>query len=127
MMMLLGMISSRRSAGTRCRRQRFRNAIATAFLASSWPTMYLSSSATICCGVSSSIQGASSTAGTSSASGCFNGVIDMHSIQFQNGYVAIGEDADVGGDLETPPDDVRGRQLSVILQRASRRQRIGAP
>ena len=48
MMMLLGRISSRSSSSTCWRRQRLRSAMATAFLASFCPTMYLSSSATIC-------------------------------------------------------------------------------
>jgi len=39
MMMLFGMISSRISSGAWARRQRFRIAIATAFLAASCPTM----------------------------------------------------------------------------------------
>src|SRR5690606_15998860 len=55
MMMLLGTISSRSSSSTRCRRQRLRRAMATAFLAASCPTMYLSSSATTWRGVSSSL------------------------------------------------------------------------
>jgi hypothetical protein len=38
-MMLLGEISSRIGSGARCRRHRLRSAIATAFLASAWPTM----------------------------------------------------------------------------------------
>src|SRR5689334_20250210 len=52
-MMLLGEISSRMPSGACCRRQRFRSAIATAFFASACPTMYRSSSATICFGVRS--------------------------------------------------------------------------
>ena len=39
-----------------CRRERFRNAIATARLALAWPTTYLSSSATISRGVSESME-----------------------------------------------------------------------
>jgi len=39
MMMLLGRISSRMSSGAWALRQRFRTAMATAFLAASWPTM----------------------------------------------------------------------------------------
>ena len=51
---LLGAISCLISSSTRCRRHRLRSTMATDFLASSWPTMYLSSSVTICLGVSSS-------------------------------------------------------------------------
>ena len=49
--MFLGVISCRSGSGTCCRRQRLRNAMATARLASSWPTMCLSSSETISAGV----------------------------------------------------------------------------
>ena len=45
--MFFGVTSSRRSSGTRLRRQRLRRATATARLASSWPTMKRSSSETI--------------------------------------------------------------------------------
>ena len=51
MMMFFGATSSRRPAGSRCRRQRFRSAMATARLASCCPMMYLSNSATIWRGV----------------------------------------------------------------------------
>ena len=47
MMMFFGAISSLRSSGTCCRRQRFRRAMAIDRLALSCPMMYLSSSATI--------------------------------------------------------------------------------
>ena len=57
MMMFLGVTSLRISAGSCCRRQRLRMAMATARLAASWPTMYLSSSATISRGVKSAIRG----------------------------------------------------------------------
>src|SRR5262245_24223123 len=46
-----GAISSRKSSGTSCRRQRLRRAIATARLASLCPTIYRSSSETISRGV----------------------------------------------------------------------------
>jgi hypothetical protein len=38
-MMLFGEISSRIDSGACCRRHRLRSAMATAFLASAWPTM----------------------------------------------------------------------------------------
>ncbi len=53
MMMFFGATSSRRSSGSFWRRVRLRSAMATAFLAFSWPMMYLSSSATISRGVRS--------------------------------------------------------------------------
>jgi hypothetical protein len=49
--MFLGVISPRIASGVCCRRQRLRRAMATAFLAASWPTMWRSSSATISRGV----------------------------------------------------------------------------
>jgi hypothetical protein len=52
-MMLFDAISGRTASGARCRRQRLRSAMATAFFASPWPTMYRSSSATIWRGVRS--------------------------------------------------------------------------
>jgi hypothetical protein len=52
--MFFGAISSARSAGSFCRRVRLRSAIATARFACAWPITYLSSSATICRGVSDS-------------------------------------------------------------------------
>src|SRR3954470_10565038 len=52
-MMFFGVTSLRRSGGSCCRRHRLRMATATAFLAAAWPTMYLSSSATIWRGVRS--------------------------------------------------------------------------
>ena len=52
-MMFLGVTWARSSSGSCRRRHRFRRAIATARLASAWPTMSRSSSATICRGVNS--------------------------------------------------------------------------
>src|SRR5215212_2439990 len=50
-MMFFGVTSVRSSAASCCLRQRLRMATATAFFAAFCPTMYLSSSATICRGV----------------------------------------------------------------------------
>src|SRR5262245_16060756 len=58
-MMFLGVTSWRSSEESCCRRQRLRMATATAFLAAACPTMYLSSSATICRGVIESATGLS--------------------------------------------------------------------
>ena len=49
--MFFGVISPRIFSSTCWRRQRLRNAIATARLAAFWPTMWRSSSLTISCGV----------------------------------------------------------------------------
>ena len=51
MRMFFGVISSRISSGNRLLLYLLRRAMATDFLASSWPMMYLSSSATISFGV----------------------------------------------------------------------------
>jgi len=58
--MFLGRTSSAISGGSFCRRTRLRSAIATERFAAAWPTMYLSSSATISRGVSSSNEGGAS-------------------------------------------------------------------
>src|SRR5205823_5814578 len=50
--MFLGVTSSRSSGPSCCRRQRLRSATATAFFASSWPTICSLSAATIAFGVS---------------------------------------------------------------------------
>jgi hypothetical protein len=50
--MFFGITSSRKFASSCCRRQRLRRAMATAFLASFWPTICRSSSETISRGVS---------------------------------------------------------------------------
>src|SRR4051812_38479897 len=57
MRMFLGATSWRIASGSCCRRQRLRTATATARLASRWPMMKRSSSATICFGVRVSIGG----------------------------------------------------------------------
>jgi hypothetical protein len=56
MIMFLGSTSSLRSSGSLCLLQRFLRAMATAFLALSWPIMYLSSSSTVFLGVRLSIK-----------------------------------------------------------------------
>jgi hypothetical protein len=53
--MFFGAISSASSAGSFCRRVRLRSAIATARFACACPTTCLSSSATICRGVSAAV------------------------------------------------------------------------
>ena len=55
--MFFGAISSASSGGSFWRRMRLRSAIATARFAAAWPMTYLSSSATICRGVSESADG----------------------------------------------------------------------
>jgi len=59
--MFLGTISARRASGTRRRRQRARRALATARLASGWPTMWRSRRATTSEGVSEASRASSSS------------------------------------------------------------------
>src|SRR6185437_7260699 len=93
--MFLGTTSSRIASGSCCRRQRLRSAIATARLASFWPTMKRSSSETISRGENSF------NAGTRSG------------LQGFDGDIAVGVDADVGGNVERLLDDLLGAQRPV--------------
>src|SRR3954462_15448873 len=80
MRMFLGVISWRSFSSTCWRRQRLRNAMATARLASAWPTMWRSSSETISWGVMEE---------------------DIaRSAQDFDGVVHVGVDAQLAGDLE---------------------------
>src|ERR1700712_2537567 len=100
-----GSTSSRREPVSCSRRQRLRSAIETARLASVWPTMKRSSSETISRGEKSVIgpsqvglvgEQARSTAG-----------------QRLDGHIAIGIDADVGGDIERAAHDGLGVLVGV--------------
>src|SRR5260221_12839913 len=125
MRMFLGVISPRSGSGTCARRQRLRSAIATARLASSCPTMFLSSSWTISCGViiaGGALAGAAAAGGASSMG---EGFIVRASKRFDH-VVLVGVDADLGGDLERFLHDFRGRELRVVQQRQRRRLRVAA-
>jgi hypothetical protein len=82
--MFFGVISSRSGSSTCWRRQRLRSAMATARLASCWPTMWRSSSETISGGVI-----------CSSPLGC-----RRLRVQHLDRVVLVGVDADVAGDLQ---------------------------
>src|SRR5262252_5786110 len=107
MRMFLGVISWRSGSATCMRRQRLRSAMATARLAASWPTMCLSSSCTICRGVSDDMR---------LSSGALAQLLDEN--------VAIGVDADVGSDVERALDDAARVELGALEQRARGRERV---
>src|SRR5688572_17261369 len=90
MRMFFGVISWRSGSSTRWRRQRLRNAIATARLAACWPMMCLSSSCTISCGVIPDIL-----------------VTRLRSalVQRLDHVLLVGIDAEVAGDDERALDD----------------------
>src|SRR5262245_3780637 len=96
--------------------------------------MYLSSSATIWRGVSSSSQSGSScaTAGTggrsASAGRTFTVVArSLGLLQLEHRDLVVGVDADLPRDAERLVDDLGSRQRRVLLERAGRREGIRAP
>src|SRR5262245_52485898 len=107
MRMFFGVISWRSGSPTCMRRQRLRRAIATERLAAPWPTMCLSSSATICLGVM--ILKARS--------------LVFLALQLFDDEVAVGIDADVGGDVQRTFDDLARAEFGVVGERARRRLR----
>src|SRR5690606_9569401 len=113
--MFVGLTSLRSSSGSCMRRQRLRRAMATARLAACWPTMCLSSSAAISRGLSFCmvIPGVVRT-GTASA------------VEFLDGELVVGVDADVGGDVQALLDDAARIQVGVVEQRARRGLRVAA-
>src|SRR5215471_6971176 len=100
--MFFGVISPRSGSAICARRQRLRNAIATARFASAWPMMCLSSSSTIS-----------------------RGVIDMASELFDRD-LAIRVDADVGRDSKRLLDDRARVELRLFEQRARGGLRVRA-
>src|SRR5690348_8886441 len=142
-------VTSFRNAGSSCiRRQRSRNAIATARLAFCWPTMKRSSSLTISLGVNSDMlgtrdwgpgtgrSGASWQLAESGGNGeatrvrkeswCPYPRSPVPGPQLFDRNVVVGVDADVARDAEGPFHDLAGVQIAVLEQRAGRRQRIGS-
>src|SRR5512132_3487972 len=110
--MFFGVISARIDSSTCWRRQRLRSAIATARLALPWPTMCRSSSETISCGVIALVgnwRGAAS-----------RGTASVTSVERFDDMVLVRVDAELAGDLERLLDDVPGRELGVLEQRACR-------
>src|SRR5690606_19051502 len=93
MRMFLGVISGRSAASTCWRRQRLRSAMATARLASAWPTMWRSSSETISCGV-------------------------MEDISVESLYrvVHVRVDAQLAGNFKRLLDDLGRGKLAVLEQ-----------
>src|SRR5689334_18200643 len=113
--MFFGVTSSAMSGASRCRRTRLRSAMATARLALAWPMTNLSSSATICRGVSESTDDAVRSGrkmGTPS--------------QLLDREVSIGVDADVAGNPHRLFDDLARVEGAVLRERPCRGQRVGA-
>src|SRR5579862_8289998 len=104
--MFFGRTSSRNSADSCWRRQRFLNAIATARFASSWPTMKRSSSETISRGLNEVMRGSRR--------------------QLFEGDFVVGVDADAGRDRHRAPGDRLGVEPVDADQGARRGQRIAA-
>src|ERR1700747_1515253 len=101
MRMFFGVSSWRSGSCTCMRRQRLRSAIATARLAASWPMMCLSSSWTICRGVSAEDM-------------CLLGLPALGCVQLLDAEGGFGVDAYVGGNAERAPTDfarAQGRSL----------------
>src|SRR3954469_1895620 len=114
--MFFGVISWRSGSATCWRRQRFRSAIATERFARPWPTMYLSSSCTISCGVMPPMGAASSL---------LKGNISLEkSFQHFDGALVVRVDADVGGDRERLVHDLSWRLFRILQQGARRGLRI---
>src|SRR5690242_9206741 len=110
MRMFFGVISCRSGSPTCCRRQRFLSAMATARLARSWPTMCLSSSWTISCGVMEDIEA------------------DFPALfQRFDDDLLIGVDAQVGCDRERLANDIFSVEPGVLQQSARRRLRVRPP
>src|SRR4029079_4501708 len=100
--MFFGVISWRSGSATCWRRQRFRIAIATARFARSCPTMCLSSSWTISCGV----------------------MLLIGSLQHFDRALLVRRAADVGGNRERALDDIARGKLGAAEQRQRCRLRI---
>src|SRR3979411_2323893 len=103
--MFLGSTSSRNASGSCRRRQRLRSAMATARLASCWPTMCLSSSEKISRGEKA---------------------CPISSSELRDDEFVVGEDADVGGDVHRLARDRLGVEALDVDQGARRSQRIVA-
>src|SRR5204863_45733 len=115
--MFFGAISSASSGASFCRRIRLRKAIATARLAAVWPMTYLSSSATICRGVSDSVE-------VCVASGRKMAIYSSTVLKFFNNYLLVREDADLAGDGHRLLGDRARAEVGVRGQRLRRRERI---
>src|SRR6478672_12316816 len=111
--MFLGAISSAISGASFCRRMRLRSAIATARFAAAWPTTYLSSSATICFGVSDSVA-------VCVASGSKMAI----SLQFFDHDLLIGIDANLARNRHRFLRDGARAKIRVGRQRLRRGQRV---
>src|SRR5206468_12050153 len=104
--MFFGSTSSRSSGASCWRRQRFRRAIATARLASCWPTMKRSSSETISRGLKE--------------------VMRRSVVKFLDGDFVVGINADSGGDRHCSARDLLGVELVDTDKSPCCSQRVAA-
>src|SRR5207248_2485301 len=107
--------------GSCWRRQRLRMAMATAFLAASWPTMYRSSSCTIWRGVNSAtvhLQIADCRLQIADLNSNLQSAVCNLQSQFFHFNVPIRVNAQVAGDFHAGTDDLGGAQLGVDQQGA---------
>src|SRR5689334_20006516 len=130
--MFFGVISWRSGSATCWRRQRLRSAIATARFALPCPTMYLSSSWTISCGVITPMRplmrqppkkGSEQFSGNS----CY-GKIALTPFLFEHfdRALMIRVDAKIGRNRERLVDDLAGPELRVLHERERRALRVWA-
>src|SRR5919106_5735409 len=99
--MFFGVISVRIGSATCWRRQRFLSAIATARFALPCPTMYLSSSWTISCGVIPLMS-------------------EGRSLQYFDRSLLIRVNADLARNAQGLVDDLSGQELAVVQKRPRR-------
>src|SRR6185369_4822589 len=146
MRMFFGSTSSRIASSSCWRRQRFLSAIATARLASCWPTMKRSSSETISRGLNADAAGAAMTGlGMLVMDGPdkITGVGEIRKIRARgaqlvfspapvrflksfDGNLVVGVDAEIGRDLERLPRNRLGVELGFGHHRARGGEREGA-
>src|SRR5687767_3745310 len=112
--MFFGSTSSRSASGSCWRRQRLRRAMATARLASCWPTMKRSSSETISRGLKLAV---SVMSGPSRLGPWVGRRAGPRSQAFQSDVV-VGVDADVAGDLHRLARHRLGIQLGALHEGA---------
>src|SRR6476659_11254882 len=128
MRMFFGRISRDISGSSCWRRQRFRSAIATAFLARPWPMTNLSSSPTISRGVRAPAMGAVPAVAAAAASpGAVSPGIRKTTSDFLQRDAVVRVDVDLRRDQESFPGELRRGEIRAVLeQRARRGERVGA-
>src|SRR5690606_17291977 len=115
MRIFFGVISSRSGLPTCMRRQRLRNAMATARFASCWPIICLSSSLTISRGVMADMANGSFKSGSSKMNQAARASAGS-AVNFFDCGLMIGIDTNITGDVECFLNDFSGAQLCVFQQ-----------